>query len=86
MGQRLNAIIVVGLCKTLVLHNSKYTEMQHCLWCGYTIQMQALIAEGLAVEVVFTVTRANTLQIGDVSRNLLDGLNLLAKELPLDEV
>ena len=44
------------------------------------------MAEGLAVEVVFTVTRSNTLQVGDVSGDPHDGLHLLAKELYLDEI
>ena len=44
------------------------------------------LAEGLVVEVVFTVTRSNTLQVGDVSSDLLDGLHLLAKEVGLNEV
>ena len=38
------------------------------------------------VKVVFTVTRSNTLQVGDVSGDLLDGLHLLAKEVGLNEV
>ena len=44
------------------------------------------MAEGLVVEVEFTVTRSNTLQVGDVSGELLDGLHLLAKEVGLNEV
>ena len=38
------------------------------------------------VEVEFTVTRSNTLQVGDVPGELLDGLHLLAKEVGLNEV
>ena len=45
-----------------------------------------LIAERLVVELVFTVTRSNALQVGDVSGDLLDGLHLLAKEFGLNEV
>ena len=45
-----------------------------------------LVAEGLVVKVVFAVTRSNTLQVGDVPGELLDGLHLLAKEVGLNEV
>ena len=45
-----------------------------------------LVAEGLMVEVVFTVTRSHALQVGDVASDLLDGLHLLTEELGLNEV
>ena len=44
------------------------------------------MAEGLVVEVVFNVTRSNTLQVGDVSGELHDGLHLPAKELYPDKI
>ena len=38
------------------------------------------------VKVVFAVARSNTLQVGDVASDLLDGLDLLTKELGINEV
>ena len=44
------------------------------------------IVKSLTVKVVFTVTWPNTLEVGDVSTNLLDGLHLLMQEVALNEV
>ena len=66
--------------------------MQYKSWLYYNTRelpsaaSRRLFAERLVVEVVFTVTRSNALQVGDVSGDLLDGLHLLAKEVGLNEV
>ena len=44
------------------------------------------VAKGLMVQVVFSMTWTNTLEVGDVASKLLDGLNLLMQEVTLDEV
>ena len=44
------------------------------------------VTEGLVVKVVFSMTWANTLEVGDIASKLLDGLNLLMQEVALNEV
>ena len=51
-----------------------------------TTTFQRLMVQGFVVEVVFTVARSNTLQVGDVASDLLDGLDLLTKELGFNKV
>ena len=45
-----------------------------------------VIFQAQLVELEFTQSRTNALQVSDKVRELLDGFNLLLKELPLDEV
>ena len=45
-----------------------------------------LATKGLQVEVVFSMSWTNTLEVGDVASNLLDGFNLLVQEVTLNEV
>ena len=45
-----------------------------------------VIPQGLPVKVVFTMARPNTLQVGDVITQLLDGFHLLMQIVTLNEV
>lgn len=46
----------------------------------------SLAAEGLLVKHVFSKAWSNTLQVGDVVGQLLDGLDLLLQVVPFDEI
>ena len=88
---KLGLFIDFKLSFFFILHSSYNTQAANT--CTFTQSTAAgsrdtrrLVAEGLVVEVEFTVTRSNTLQVGDVSGELLDGLHLLAKEVGLNEV
>ena len=77
---------------TLALHTNvpHYYYYGHVSFCyrqfWVTHWAWSSFPEGLPVEVVFTVTRANPLQVGDVSAQFLDGGHLLVEELALDKV
>lgn len=49
-------------------------------------QQPLVVLQGQLVKLVFTQSSANTLQVGDIIRELLDRLHLLFKEFPLKEV
>ena len=44
------------------------------------------VLQSQLVKLVFTQSRTNTLQVGDIIRELFDGLHLLLKEVPFNEV
>jgi len=46
----------------------------------------SLVIQGFLVKVVFTMARTNTLQVGDVVTQFLDGTDLLMQEVALNEV
>ena len=48
--------------------------------------LSLVIPQGLLVKVVFTMARPNTLQVGDVITQLLDGFHLLMQIVTLNEV
>ena len=48
--------------------------------------MESLVIKSLTVKVVFSMTGTDTLEVGDVSTQLLDGLHLLMQVVALNEV
>ena len=44
------------------------------------------VVQSQLVKLVFTQSRTNTLQVGDITRELFDGLHLLLKEVLFNEV
>ena len=67
---------------------SQLTQLKkfQCLLAKRVQRDRSSVTEGLAVKVVFSMTWANTLEVGDVTSKLLDGLNLLMQVVALDKV
>ena len=45
-----------------------------------------MITQGLHVKVVLSMAASHTLEVGDVVTHLLDGLNLLSKQIALQKI
>ena len=55
--------------------------------CGHRLSgWSSTVAKSLLIKVVFTMTWTNTLEVGDVSSQLLDGLHLLVQVVAFNEV
>ena len=61
-----------------ILESAKFQKKDD-KWC-------LVFSEGLTVKVVFSMTRTDTLEGGDVASNLSDGLHLLLQVVALNEV
>ena len=79
---------------TFLIGGAHHTANYKALYCYAVISSKSSpltmhdcsVVKGLPIKVVFTVTRANPLQIGDIATQLLDSFNLFMQVVALNEV